>query len=236
MSSLADHWCLTFALQDDLLSLKVGSVLHHLSIKRAIQVLRLNNYEPNCLRRRPSDEVTPKDFARFFFFQALLFTNPHLLQLFILCSLPTEQYFSGWDFSVDQPQGDGVAAVRGSCWICAQSERQRRPRRIDGATHAALSHPEVFPHLKRYLSSGSGATVQRGDHGFTAEHSSQQDTAAPPPGHSFHLADWLRGPAEQTRVSWKPRLHAAHCYHESEGNTYMLNVMRRRRKELPVWP
>uniref|UniRef100_A0A6Q2XJB8 SAM domain-containing protein n=1 Tax=Esox lucius TaxID=8010 RepID=A0A6Q2XJB8_ESOLU len=43
---------------DDLLSLKVGSVLHHLSIKRAIQVLRLNNYEPNCLRRRPSDEGT----------------------------------------------------------------------------------------------------------------------------------------------------------------------------------
>lgn len=44
--------------QDDLLSLKVVSVLHHLSIKRAIQVLRLNNFEPNCLRRRPSDEVT----------------------------------------------------------------------------------------------------------------------------------------------------------------------------------
>lgn len=43
--------------QDDLLGLKVGSVLHHLSIKRAIQVLRINNYEPNCLRRRPSDEV-----------------------------------------------------------------------------------------------------------------------------------------------------------------------------------
>lgn len=46
-----------FVPQDDLLSLKVGSVLHHLSIKRAIQVLRLNTYEPNCLRRRPSDEV-----------------------------------------------------------------------------------------------------------------------------------------------------------------------------------
>ena len=43
--------------QDDLLSLKVGSVLHHLSIKRAVQVLRLNEYQPNCLRRRPSDEV-----------------------------------------------------------------------------------------------------------------------------------------------------------------------------------
>lgn len=46
---------------DDLLSLKVVSVLHHLSIKRAIQVLRINGFEPNCLRRRPSDEnsITP---------------------------------------------------------------------------------------------------------------------------------------------------------------------------------
>ncbi|XP_014324585.1 liprin-beta-1-like isoform X1 [Xiphophorus maculatus] len=51
---------------EDLLSLKVGSVLHHLSIKRAIQVLRLNSYEPNCLRRRPSDEsnITPAEISR----------------------------------------------------------------------------------------------------------------------------------------------------------------------------
>uniref|UniRef100_A0A8C8C8Y1 SAM domain-containing protein n=1 Tax=Oncorhynchus tshawytscha TaxID=74940 RepID=A0A8C8C8Y1_ONCTS len=51
---------------DDLLSLKVGSVLHHLSIKRAIQVLRLNFYEPNCLRRRPSDEnnITPGEISQ----------------------------------------------------------------------------------------------------------------------------------------------------------------------------
>ncbi|XP_077452909.1 liprin-beta-1b isoform X5 [Stigmatopora argus] len=51
---------------DDLLSMKVGSVLHHLSIKRAIQVLRLNNYEPNCLRRRPSDEnnITPAEVSQ----------------------------------------------------------------------------------------------------------------------------------------------------------------------------
>ncbi|KAK2842114.1 hypothetical protein Q5P01_012314 [Channa striata] len=51
---------------DDLLSLKVGSVLHHLSIKRAIQVLRLNSYEPNCLRRRPSDEnnITPAEISQ----------------------------------------------------------------------------------------------------------------------------------------------------------------------------
>ncbi|XP_072621803.1 liprin-beta-1 isoform X19 [Vulpes vulpes] len=48
---------------DDLLSLKVVSVLHHLSIKRAIQVLRINDFEPNCLRRRPSDEksITPSE-------------------------------------------------------------------------------------------------------------------------------------------------------------------------------
>ncbi|XP_075870866.1 liprin-beta-1b isoform X2 [Nelusetta ayraudi] len=51
---------------DDLLSLKVGSVLHHLSIKRAIQVLRLNNFEPNCLRRRPSDEnnISPAEISQ----------------------------------------------------------------------------------------------------------------------------------------------------------------------------
>uniref|UniRef100_A0A668A0F7 PPFIA binding protein 1a n=1 Tax=Myripristis murdjan TaxID=586833 RepID=A0A668A0F7_9TELE len=51
---------------DDLLSLKVGSVLHHLSIKRAIQVLRLNSYDPNCLRRRPSDEnnITPAEISQ----------------------------------------------------------------------------------------------------------------------------------------------------------------------------
>ncbi|XP_063164188.1 liprin-beta-1 isoform X2 [Candoia aspera] len=51
---------------DDLLSLKVASVLHHLSIKRAIQVLRINNFEPNCLRRRPSDEnnITPSEVSQ----------------------------------------------------------------------------------------------------------------------------------------------------------------------------
>ncbi|NXY74159.1 LIPB1 protein, partial [Glareola pratincola] len=51
---------------DDLLSLKVVSVLHHLSIKRAIHVLRINNFEPNCLRRRPSDEnnVTPSEVTQ----------------------------------------------------------------------------------------------------------------------------------------------------------------------------
>lgn len=51
---------------EDLLSLKVGSVLHHLSIKRAIQVLRLNLFETSCLRRRPSDEnnITPAEISQ----------------------------------------------------------------------------------------------------------------------------------------------------------------------------
>ncbi|XP_046878641.1 liprin-beta-1-like isoform X1 [Hypomesus transpacificus] len=61
-----DGRMLHFMTVDDLLSLKVGSVFHHLSIKRAIQVLRLNFYEPNCLRRRPSDEnnVTPAEISQ----------------------------------------------------------------------------------------------------------------------------------------------------------------------------
>ncbi|XP_049617156.1 liprin-beta-1 isoform X2 [Syngnathus scovelli] len=42
---------------EDLLSLKVGSVLHHLSIKRAVQVLRLNSFQADRLRRRPAQET-----------------------------------------------------------------------------------------------------------------------------------------------------------------------------------
>ncbi|XP_073694751.1 liprin-beta-1 isoform X2 [Garra rufa] len=50
---------------DDLLGLKVGSVLHHLSIKRAIQVLRINCYDPNCLRRRPTENnPTPAEICQ----------------------------------------------------------------------------------------------------------------------------------------------------------------------------
>ncbi|XP_045176119.1 liprin-beta-1-like isoform X3 [Mercenaria mercenaria] len=44
---------------EDLLSLKVSNELHHISIKRGIQILRLNNFSPACLKRRPSpDEGT----------------------------------------------------------------------------------------------------------------------------------------------------------------------------------
>ncbi|XP_077090777.1 liprin-beta-1 [Siphateles boraxobius] len=50
---------------DELLGLKVGSVLHHLSIKRAIQVLRINCYDPDCLRRRPTENnATPAEICQ----------------------------------------------------------------------------------------------------------------------------------------------------------------------------
>ncbi|XP_054626854.1 liprin-beta-2 isoform X2 [Dunckerocampus dactyliophorus] len=41
---------------NDLLSLKVTSQLHHLSIKCAIHVLHANKFNPHCLRRRPGEE------------------------------------------------------------------------------------------------------------------------------------------------------------------------------------
>lgn len=47
---------------------------------------------------------------------------------------PTEQHLPGRDLPVDQPQGDGVAAVCGPRRIRAQPERQRRARRPDGET------------------------------------------------------------------------------------------------------
>ncbi|KAM9410255.1 liprin-beta-2 isoform 3-T4 [Pholidichthys leucotaenia] len=44
---------------NDLLTLKVTSQLHHLSIKCAIHVLHANKFNPNCLRRRPGEEKEP---------------------------------------------------------------------------------------------------------------------------------------------------------------------------------
>lgn len=52
---------------DDLAFLHVTSLLHVASLKRGIQVLRENNYEPGCLQRRslPEDpsQPTPKQVA-----------------------------------------------------------------------------------------------------------------------------------------------------------------------------
>ena len=47
-----DGRMLNFLTVDDLFQLKVTNQLHHLSIRRGIQVLRENNFEPSCLKRR----------------------------------------------------------------------------------------------------------------------------------------------------------------------------------------
>ncbi|XP_026520590.1 liprin-beta-2 isoform X1 [Notechis scutatus] len=54
--SRVDGRMLQYLTVNDLLFLKVTSQLHHLSIKCAIHVLHLNNFNPHCLRRRPADE------------------------------------------------------------------------------------------------------------------------------------------------------------------------------------
>ncbi len=41
---------------EDFQTLNINSELHYLSLKRAIHVLRLNNFDPQCLRRRPSGD------------------------------------------------------------------------------------------------------------------------------------------------------------------------------------
>lgn len=66
--------------------------------------------------------------------------------------------------------------------------------------------------------SGSGATVQRGDHGPAAEHPPQQDPAASPPRHTFQSADRLRGAAAQARVPGKPGLYFTDRHHKGQGN------------------
>ncbi|XP_023809281.1 liprin-beta-2-like isoform X2 [Oryzias latipes] len=51
-----DGRMLQYLTVNDLLTLKVTSQLHHLSIKCAIHVLHVNKFNPNCLRRRPGEE------------------------------------------------------------------------------------------------------------------------------------------------------------------------------------
>lgn len=45
-----------FNVQEDIIYLNITNELHHLSIKRAIQVLRLNGFNPTCIKRRPSPD------------------------------------------------------------------------------------------------------------------------------------------------------------------------------------
>ncbi|XP_067358956.1 liprin-beta-2b isoform X25 [Channa argus] len=58
-----DGQMLQYLTVNDLLFLKVTSQLHHLSIKCAIHVLHVNNFSPNCLKRRPGNEVRKNQFT-----------------------------------------------------------------------------------------------------------------------------------------------------------------------------
>uniref|UniRef100_A0A3Q2Y6I8 SAM domain-containing protein n=1 Tax=Hippocampus comes TaxID=109280 RepID=A0A3Q2Y6I8_HIPCM len=51
-----DGQMLQYLTVNDLLALKVTSQLHHLSIKCAIHVLHVNQFNPYCLKRRPGTE------------------------------------------------------------------------------------------------------------------------------------------------------------------------------------
>jgi hypothetical protein len=43
-------------LKEDIIYLNITNELHHLCLKRSIQVLRLNNFNPTCIKRRPSSD------------------------------------------------------------------------------------------------------------------------------------------------------------------------------------
>ncbi|CAL9697046.1 unnamed protein product [Knipowitschia caucasica] len=61
-----DGHMLQYLTVNDLLFLKVTSQLHHLSVKCAIHVLHVNKFNPNCLKRRPSNEsqFTPNEVVQ----------------------------------------------------------------------------------------------------------------------------------------------------------------------------
>ena len=52
MEARVDGRVLANLTAEDLVSLKVTSVLHHASLKRGIQVLRIHKFHPDCLCRR----------------------------------------------------------------------------------------------------------------------------------------------------------------------------------------
>jgi hypothetical protein len=61
LEARVDGRVLNFLTVDDLFQLKVTNLLHHLSIKRGIQVLRQNGFSPSCLKRRASPEEKERD-------------------------------------------------------------------------------------------------------------------------------------------------------------------------------
>ncbi|GAB1608453.1 liprin-beta-1-like isoform X5 [Argonauta hians] len=72
-----DGLMLHYLTVEDLLALKVSNELHHISIKRAIQTLRMQNFNPQCLKRRPSaDEVNKQNIPG----EVILWSNHRVME------------------------------------------------------------------------------------------------------------------------------------------------------------
>ncbi len=74
VESKIDGLMLNNLTNEDLHSMHVQSEMHYLSVKRAIHVLRLREFDPQCLRRRPSgDELLDKS-------EVVLWTNHRVME------------------------------------------------------------------------------------------------------------------------------------------------------------
>lgn len=74
IESKIDGMMLNNLTNEDLHSMNIQSEMHYLSIKRAVHVLRLKEYDPHCLRRRPSgDELLDKS-------EVILWTNHRVME------------------------------------------------------------------------------------------------------------------------------------------------------------
>lgn len=100
--------------------------------------------------------------------------------------------------------------------------------------------PVMFSQIPGW-SEGVGASLQRGVARPSAQHSSQQNPAETPPGHTFPPAHRLRGPAAQTGLSGKPRLHRPHRHRQGQGTcpstaSQTVKLMTRAYWEFPLCP
>ena len=73
-NNMIDGRMLHHLTNEDMHALNITSELHFLSIKQAIHVLRLNKFDPQCLRRRPSgDDCLDKS-------EVVLWTNHRIME------------------------------------------------------------------------------------------------------------------------------------------------------------
>ncbi|GFO30402.1 liprin-beta-1, partial [Plakobranchus ocellatus] len=74
-----DGRMLNYLTVEDLFNLRVTNEVHHVSIKRGIQILRLNNFNPNCLRRRPAPDE-PQHSTKGIPGEVVLWTNHRVME------------------------------------------------------------------------------------------------------------------------------------------------------------